>query len=494
MRNGENGMNRTFRRLRSGALAVAVMVAGGGALALGATPAGASNVQVTSAGSFTTYQLMHALFPTSINNLLPLGLTAHTKVAATATLCTGGLTATQMTVTGKKGGPNGSTAGKKFLHNEETLAANKKGCVTIGRSSSPPQTSTVSTNFDYYAYALDGVAPMVGTNAGGTVTGTTATFTLAELRGIYHCTTGHTTWASLGGSTGAIIRFWPQTGSGTRSVFTGMLGFTPSKAATKGTCATPAVTAFTVSGSKVTNEENTESGLVYATKALHDTIKDAIYIYSAGKFVSQWNNLTQYGTTGHNRISSTVTGNFTSTKVEYASFRLRKTTGATTATGAAQKFVTFTATTSGRTTVKAGVNTATVTEANEWYSHIATSGTPAKTSVSRIPGVRYVYNVCDTKVPGYDTCKSLVGFDNQNHAQTGTQTTGLGTKSRLCAGDLAATISAQGFVGLTRVGHPRASTTSNLASATCREFPAKNFPGLGTAKAWTFNTWVNPTT
>ena len=182
---------------------------------------------------------------------------------------------------------------------------------------------------------------------------------------------------------------------------------------------------------------------MYATKALHDTIKDAIFIYSAGKFVSQWNNLTEYGTAGHNRISSSVTGNFTSTKVEYASFRLRKTTGATTATGAAQKFVNFTATTSGRTTVKAGVNTATVTEANEWYSHIATSATPAKTSVSRIPGVRYVYNVCDTKVPGYDTCKSLVGFDNQNHNQTGTQTTGLGTKSRLCAGDLAATISAE---------------------------------------------------
>ena len=134
-------MNRTFRRLRSGVLAVAILVAGGGALALGATPAGASNVQVTAAGSFTTYQPMHALFPTSINDLLPLGLTAHTKVAATATLCTGGLTAHNDSDR-KRAGPTARSAGKKFLHNEQTLAANKKGCVTIGRSSAPPEPTT----------------------------------------------------------------------------------------------------------------------------------------------------------------------------------------------------------------------------------------------------------------------------------------------------------------------------------------------------------------
>lgn len=485
-------MNRTFKRLWRGVLAAATVVGAGGALALGATPAGASNVQVTAVGSFTTYQLMHALFPTSLNDLLPGGTTSHQKIAATSTLCTGGKTYTTGTAV-----PNGSSAGKTALHKEEILpaaTADKKGCITFARSSSPPTTGTVSTHFDYYAYALDGVGPMVGTNAGGSVTGTTAAFTLAELRGIYHCTTGHTNWKTLGGSTGPIVRFWPQSGSGTRSVFTGMLGFTPAKTATKGTCATPAITKFTVGGTKVTNEENTESGLVYATQVLHDTIKDAIFIYSAGKFVSQWNNLTEYGPTGHNRIDGSVTGNFTSTKVELANFRLRKATGATTASGAAQKFVNFTATTSGRTTFKAGVNTAVVTEANEWYSHIPASTDPAKTSVTRVPGVRYVYNVCDTKVPGYDVCKAMVGFDNQDHAQAGTQTTGLGTKSRLCAGDDAATIQAQGFVGLTRVGHPRSSTTSNLASATCREFPGKTYPGLGTAKSWTFNTWVNPTT
>jgi hypothetical protein len=491
-------MQRTAKRFwgRVSAALAAVASAGAGVLVLSTPPAGASNVQVSSVGSNTTYALMHALFPTSINNLLPGGLTSHTKVAATATLCTGGMTATQFTVTAVKGAPNGSTAAKKYLHAEEILPAattDKKGCITLVRSSSPPETSTVSTHFDYYAYALDGVAPLAGTNAGGSVTSPTA-FTLAELRAIYQCKPGHTTWHTLGGSTGTIVRFWPQTGSGTRSVYKDLLGFTPAKSATKGTCPTTAITTFTVGGTKVTNEESTESGIVYAAKVLHDTVKDAIFIYSAGRFVAEWNNITQYGPTGHNRISSSVTGNFTSANLEYASIRLRKSTGATTSTGTPEKFVTFTATTSGRTTHRAGINATVVTEANEWYSHIPASGDAAKTSTSRIPGVRYVYNVCDTKIPGYDACKSLVGFDNQNHAQTGTQTTGLGTKSRLCAGDDAATIGAQGFVTLTRVGKPRGTTSSNLASATCREFPGKNYPGLGTAKSWTFNTWVNPTT
>ena len=471
---------------------MAALVAGGGAVVLGAMPAGASAKQVTAVGSFTTYQVMHALFPTSLNDTLPGGTTANQKVVSTATFCNGGVTYSS------GGAPNGSTAGKNALLAEETATATKKGCVTIGRSSSPPKPTTTSTNFDYYAYALDGVAPMVGTNAGGTVTGTTAALTLNEIKGIYRCTTGHTTWASLGGHTGTINRFWPQTGSGTRSVYSDILGFTPAKAATKGTCATPAVTTFTtvtVGGTKksVVNEENTESGLVYATKVLHDTIKNDIFIYSAGKFIFQWNDITGYGptTAQHNRINNATIGNFTPTNVELASIRLRP-TGTTSPTGTPQAFVKFTSTALSRTTVKAGINTSVVTEANEWYSHIP-SGGATTASASTVPGVRYIFNVCDLKTSGYATCKNLVGFDNQVHHQAGTQTTGSGTKSRLCAADLSATISAQGFVPLTKTGHPRASTSSNLAGAACREFPGKAYPGLGGTHAYTFSTWVTPT-
>jgi hypothetical protein len=484
-------MDRTFKRLKGGLLAAAMLAGGGSALALGVTPAGASNKQVTAAGSFTTYQLMHALFPTSLNDLLPGGSTAHQTIAATPKLCAGG----ESFATTPKGAPNGSTAGKTALFTEQSAAATAQECITFARSSSPPEAATiVGSDFDYYAYALDGVAPMVGTNAGGSVTGTTAAFTLAEIRGIYHCTAGHTTWKTLGGKTGAIVRFWPQTGSGTRSVYKTILGFTPSKAATKGTCATPATTAFTVAGVSQPNEENTESGLVYATKVLHDTIKDAIFIYSAGKFTSQWNNQALYSATGHNRINGATIGNFTSTKVEFASIRLRNTTGTlTNPTGTPEPFVKFTATTGGRTTFRVGVNSATVTEANEWYSHIPLNTDPGKTSTSTVPGVRYVYNVCDTGLSSYDTCKAMVGFDNQKHTQATTQTNGAGTKSRLCAGNDTATIEAVGFLPLSKSGHAGTSTANNLATATCREFPGGTYPGLAGAKSWTFNTYVNPT-
>jgi len=470
-------------------------LAGGGALALGVPPAGASAKQVTAVGSATTYQVMHALFPTSLHDTLPGGTTANQTVASTATFCNGGVTYSS------GGAPNGSTTGKNALLAEETATATKKGCITIGRSASPPKPSTASPNFDYYAFALDGVAPMVGTNAGGTVTGTTAAFTLNEIKGIYRCTAGHTTWASLGGHAGAIVRFWPPTGSDTRSVYSDILGFTPSKAATKGTCATPAVTTFTtvtVGGTKksVVNEENTESGLVYATKVLHDTIKDDIYVYSAATFVSQWNDLTRYGSTASqpNRINGATIGNFTSTHVELGSIRLRP-TGVTTPTGTPEPFVKFTATPTSRTTVKAGVNTSVVSEANEWYSHIPAAAGATTSSTSTVPGVRYLFNVCDLKTTGYAACKDLVGFDNQINHQAGTQTTGSGTKSRLCAADLSATISAQGFVPLTKTGHPRASTSSNLAGAACREFPGQAYPGLASpaTHAYTSNAWVNPT-
>lgn len=490
-------MIRTFRRLRGGALAAAVLVAGGATVAAGITPAGASNVQVTAAGSFTTYQLMHALFPTSVNNLLPGGKTGHQVIAATTTFCKTPPSYSSL------GAPNGSGAGKAALRGEETGNMTLRGCITIGRSSSPPEnvSATQTTHFDYYAYALDGVAPMVGTNAGGSVTGTPAAFTLTQLRNIYHCVSGYTTWASAtlglpGAHAGTINRFWPQSGSGTRSVYGDILGFTPSTSgAGKGNCTAAAVTKFTVSGVTTPNEENTESGLVYATQVLGKTIKNDIFIYSAGKFVSQWNDLADYGPSGHNRITATnAHGNFTATNVELADVRQRKATAGTTASGTPEAFVKFTSSGTGRTSFAAGVNTQVVTEANEWYAHVQSTNLTAKVSTTRIPGVRYVYNVCDTATPGFSACKALVGFDNQTVTQTGTQTKGEGTKSRLCSGGYSATITAQGFVPLSKTGHPRTSTTtSNRAFATCREFPGESFPGLGTPKTWTFNTWVNPT-
>ena len=46
-------------------------------------------------------------------------------------------------------------------------------------------------------------------------------------------------------------------------------------------------------------------------------------------------------------------------------------------------------------------------EGNEWYSNLPsnTGGNPSDSNAS-IPGVRYVYNVADTVLPGYNGAKS----------------------------------------------------------------------------------------
>ena len=67
-----------------------------------------------------------------------------------------------------------------------------------------------------------------------------------------------------------------------------------------------------------------------------------------------------------------------------------------------------------------------------------TGGNPSDSSAT-IPGVRYVYNIADTVLPGYNGAKILIGFDNQTN----------GTNSVLCNGDDASTITAQGFLPLT---------------------------------------------
>jgi len=495
-------MYRTVRQVGSLALATALA---SGVLLMGTTPAGASSKQVSVVGSSTTYQLVHSLFPTSINDLLPGGTTSHQKIASTATYCNGGISFTTPTAF-PTGAPTGSTAGKKYLHTEETATTTKRGCVTFAQSTSPPEGSggstTVSTHFDYYAYALDGVAPMVGTNANKTTQThftAPAAFTLAELRNIYHCASGYTTWKTLNGTahTGAIVRFWPQAGSGTRLVYANILGFTPAKSATKGSCTSPAITQFstvTIAGTKKAepNPESTESGLIYAAKKLGDTVKDGIFIYSAGDFVSQWGNTSRYGATKRNRINGAMTGNFTPSNLEMGRIKERKTTGGTTPSGSPESFVKFATTSSARTHKKVSDTTATtVTEANEWYHTIPSNSDSAKTSVSRVPGVHYVFNVCDTALPGYNNCKSLAGFDNQYVSQPTTKTNGDGTKGRLCAGDDTTVISAQGFVPLSNGTGP--SATDNKAGSTCREFPGKSYPSRATSTAylsWTANTWV----
>ncbi len=80
--------------LRRGILAGAMVLAGAGAtVAVAAAPAGASNTQMTVAGSVTTFFMVHALFP-AINDINPNPEEGSEtqSIAADSETCSGGVT------------------------------------------------------------------------------------------------------------------------------------------------------------------------------------------------------------------------------------------------------------------------------------------------------------------------------------------------------------------------------------------------------------------
>jgi ABC-type phosphate transport system substrate-binding protein len=511
-------MDFTTKRLRRGVLAAIALAASSGGIGLvAASPAGASSTEITAVGSYTTYPMMKALFPTSINNINPNALTgsAVEHIAADSQTCVPSTTTPPATGDGITFStalqpPNGSGQGKSALSTgggsfpgEENAAGppDQQGCFDLSRSSSPAAPHAESlpsggaesgdptgSHLDYYAYALDGVVPLVGSNAGGT-SFSPAQVTLAQIQEIYSCwnpttSTAVNTWADagIGTNTGTIVRYWPQSGSGTRAVYTDVLGFDPtvgSAFSSPGTlgaaanhCATAPIVSFT-NGTTYPNEENTEDGILYnqVTNGVSDA--NAIYIYSAGLFTQQWNNPAAFNkTTATNRVatglgaSNTAIGNFDpsltlATMVDAASV--------------AHPYVSFTAGSRGAQGTEA-LNAATISEKNEWYSHLPQldSNNPSNSS-SVAPGVRYVYNVADTVLPGYNGAKSLIGFDNQSG----------GTLSTLCHGMDSATIIAQGFLPL-NASNANAPSGSDTAGATCREFQGLQFPGQSsTGLHWT---------
>ena len=108
--------------LRRGILAGAMVLAGCGAtVAVTAAPAGASNTEMTAVGSFTTFFMMHALFP-QLNDINPnkeVGTETQTIQPNTQT-CSAGITYSTARAIQP---PNGSGQGKTALAGEETAAA-----------------------------------------------------------------------------------------------------------------------------------------------------------------------------------------------------------------------------------------------------------------------------------------------------------------------------------------------------------------------------------
>ena len=468
-------------RVRRGRAAlVAIVVVAGQSMLLGGG-AGASSVQITTVGALTTDVLMHNLFPTSLNDLWPGAITTGQAIAATSELCAGGVT-----YNSAHPAPAGSAGGLAALSAEESAGATEQGCIDFARSASAPAPGA-STHLDYYAYALDAVAPMVGAASGGSREAP-VTLTLTALKNIYRCATGYTNWKSAtGGSTAPIVRFWPGAGSETAVFYATILGFTPDTVTRTTTpsdkCTTKPYASFTtvggVKGADKANPDNSEAGIVYQASVNSSTpAADAISIYSVGSFEEQWNAPTQYAMTKINPISGTAIGNFDAKDLNLARMTNRTSSSATSA------FAVFGAQVGTFSTSNRGsyaINTTVVREANEWYSHIPSATASPSSSTAPVPGVRYVYNVADNALPTYSEAKMMVGFDNQV----------TGTRSSLCSGDDAATILASGFVPLNQ--GTTAPVTSDKSRATCREFPGGSYPGYGHSLSWARAQWASPT-
>ena len=224
--------------LRRGLLAGAMALAGCGAsVAMAAAPAGASNTEMTAVGSATTFFMMHALFP-EVNDVNPnpeVG-TETQSISSDTLTCSGGVTYSTSLQP-----PNGSGAGEDRAGGRRDGRRYPQGCIDFSRSSSPPAPhaetlpsgSTESgdpspSHLDYYAYALDGVGPLVGNDAPSTVTtagsntGPSNGLTLAQVQAIFECVDTNWNQITVNGVTGAsapIVLFWPQAGSGTRAVY-----------------------------------------------------------------------------------------------------------------------------------------------------------------------------------------------------------------------------------------------------------------------------------
>lgn len=431
----------------------AVVCAGAGILgfapAAQATPYTPPDVSVMAAGSDTTETMMAAIMANhdgqSITTSLGTGTlhTANLKAVPSsninvtgdqdcpdATWTPGSLVYTPPPV--QWVAPAGSSAGRDYLGQQESYAAGQKGCVDIARSSGNPRsqasTALEKSTFEYYAFALDAVtwaSPSLKAPA---------TLTKAQVKGIYNCT--FTNWDQVGGTTGAIQRYIPQNGSGTRSFFLSAYGITSGDlATTSGSC--PAVKETGLSGATpVAFEENQG-----ATIAPVD-IDKAVLPYSAAVWSYQF----------ANRVNPTLD--------KRNGVRLG---GMTTTQAVPVKGIPVSWNSVGRKYQLDSGAGGVVNEANVSVAN------PSFNSSTDYVGIRYVYNVLDNagNLPGYQAASKLVGFDNSIG----------GAKSPLCDNQNVGNADGQfDYAAILSYGFAPLSTadptgTQNLAGSTCRRVP-----------------------
>jgi phosphate transport system substrate-binding protein len=287
---------------------------------------------------------------------------------------------------GEVASPNGSGAGRDALK-ASVLAGD--GCIDIARSSGAPRAvgsgaGQDPASFEYYAFALDAV----GWSSASTLA--PASLTQAQLISIYNCT--FTNWNQVGGGSGAIQRYWPQAGSGTRSFAQSDLlnGFDPTTVSS-GSC--PAV---------VLTQEN--SGELVDTNNAEQT---AILPYSGANWVAQ-----ARGTAPdqrHGQLIGQLNGQ-SIVRTDDGQFEL-----------AAQ-------------------------DSEFPTAPVAESNVKLVDSTPDYPGIRFVFNVIDNTSPSYTSAKRYVAFDNADGGAT----------SPLCSGALGngASVQSLGFGQLSNTVGP----------------------------------------
>lgn len=107
--------------------------------------------------------------------------------------------------------PNGSGAGKNLLHGSGNVPM-----IDFARSSSGPNTTETAAGLKNFPFALDTLQMATAKTSNAP-----ATLTPAQIVGIYKGEI--TNWSQVGGQPGVIVPMIPQSGSGTRSFFTGEL-------------------------------------------------------------------------------------------------------------------------------------------------------------------------------------------------------------------------------------------------------------------------------
>jgi len=315
--------------------------------------------------------------------------------------------------------PFGSGAGRDYLNYEQQSApAGQKGCIDIARSSSGRRTvgttnGTDAAGFEYYAFAMDAVS------WASTSLKAPATLTLAQIQGIYNCSI--TNWDQVGGSSGPIVPYLPQPGSGTRSFFISAFlnGVTPSASCVPASKEIEENQAKTVNGAD---------------------IDKAIMPYSAALWDYQQSN--RANPTIDKRNGAKLGGYTTGAASPVKGIPSQWVNGDSQYELATPSLISF---------LGLPASYAVVSETN------IKTATPAFSAATDYNGIRYVFNVINSGgvTSSYEAGKALIGFDN----------VAAGFKSPMCDGSGAGSIQTFGLATLDTTN----PNSLNAAGSTCRK-------------------------